>query len=85
MRKKVLTLVLGGALGFSSLAMAGELSSTDSNFLFKNNKAAAEAISSKEMRETQGKGQLLHLNVNGNKVLSGNGNKILSGNGNKIL
>ncbi len=68
MRKRVLTLVLGGALGFSSLAMAGDLTSSDSDFLFKNDKvketkAASKTISDKEMKETQGKALLnVHLN-----------------------
>ncbi len=71
MRKRVLTLVLGGALGFSSLAMAGELGSADSDFLFRNDKVEAtkveaKTISDKEMRGTQGRalvsGNVVHLN-----------------------
>jgi hypothetical protein len=58
MRTKVLTLALVCALAFSSLAMAGELSSSDSNFLFGKSQAAATTIPAQEMQNTQGK-QLL--------------------------
>ena len=80
--KIILALLFVLSLVFSPLAMAGDLTSSDSDFLFKDNKIASKTISSKEMKETQAKGQLLHIsgNLNGNKVLSGNGNKILSGN-----
>ncbi len=54
MKTKVLTLVLVGALASSSLAMAGELNSADSNFLFGKNQVAATTISAQEMQKTQG-------------------------------
>ena len=71
MNKILLTLVLAGALGLSSLAMAGSLGSADSEFLFRNDKVEAtkveaKTVSDKEMRETQGQaligGNLIHVN-----------------------
>ena len=55
MRKRVLALTLVCALAFSSLAMAGELSSSDSNFLFVRGHAAVTTIPDQEMQSTQGK------------------------------
>jgi hypothetical protein len=52
--KSVLTLVFVGALAFSSLAMASDLSSSDSGFLFGKDQVAATTISSQEMQQTQG-------------------------------
>jgi hypothetical protein len=63
--KSVLTLVLVGALAFSSLAMASDLGSSspvvasslsgsDSGFLFGKDQVAATTISSQEMQQTQG-------------------------------
>ena len=54
MNKILLTLVLAGALGFSSLAMAGQLSSHDSAFLFGSSQVAATTITNQEMQTTQG-------------------------------
>ena len=85
--RSILALVFGVSLFVSPLAMAGDLKPTDSNFLFKNkvattdnkvadtnNKAAAITISDKEMKETQGQGNLLHIHGN-----IGNGGGILNG------
>jgi hypothetical protein len=42
------------SLVFSPLAMAGELGSADSNFLFSSDQVAATTISAEEMQSTQG-------------------------------
>jgi hypothetical protein len=55
MNKSLLTLVLAGALGFSSLAMASDLSSSDSEFLFSRNQVATTTISAGEMKTTEGR------------------------------
>ena len=69
--KIILALVFMLSLVFSPLAMAGELGSADSGFLFRNDKVEAtkveaKTISDKEMRETQGRalvsGNVVHLN-----------------------
>ena len=60
MRVKVITLMLAGALFLSPLAMASDLGSADSNFLFGKDQVAATAISDQEMTQTEG--QLLGIN-----------------------
>jgi hypothetical protein len=47
-------LVLAGVLFLSPLAMAGELGSADSNFLFSSDQVAVTTISDQEMDSTQG-------------------------------
>lgn len=69
MKTKVLTLVLVGALASSSLAMAGELSSADSDFMFGKNQVAATTISAQEMQKTQG--QTLKASVNTSVTATG--------------
>jgi cytochrome b561 len=54
MNKRLLTLVLAVALGFPSLAMAGDLGSVNSEFLFGSTQVAATTISEQEMQTTQG-------------------------------
>jgi hypothetical protein len=75
MRVKLLTLVLAGALFLSPLAMAGELGSTDSDFLFSSDQVAATTISDQEMVETQGSG-LVDVNIGDVRIL--NNAKILN-------
>jgi hypothetical protein len=66
MKYKVLALVIAGVLFLSPLAMAGELSSSDTGFLFSSDQVAATAISAEEMVDTQGQalvgGNLIHVN-----------------------
>jgi hypothetical protein len=50
----MLVLVLLVSIVFSPLAMAGELGSADSDFLFSSDQVAATAISAEEMQSTQG-------------------------------
>jgi hypothetical protein len=54
MKYKVLALVMAGALFLSPLAIAGELGSSDSGFLFSSDRVAATTISADEMQSTQG-------------------------------
>jgi hypothetical protein len=51
--------VPGGAIAF--IHMASDLSSADSDFLFKSNKVAATTISDKEMKEIQIQGRPIHI------------------------
>ena len=52
--KRALVLVIAGVLFLSPLAMAGELGSSDSGFLFSSDQVAATTISAEEMQSTQG-------------------------------
>jgi hypothetical protein len=54
MKVRVLVLLMAGVLFLSPLAMAGELGSSDSNFLFSSDRVAATTISSQEMQDTAG-------------------------------
>jgi hypothetical protein len=54
--KKLFVLALAGVLFVSPFAMAGELSSADSDFLFSTEQIAVTAISAQEMQATQGEG-----------------------------
>ena len=59
MRLRILALALAyvlflSPLVLSPLAMAGELSSSDTNFLFSKNRVVATTISTQEMQDTQG-------------------------------
>ena len=51
---KLGALVLVMVLFLSPLAMAGDLGSADSNFLFSKDQATATTISNEEMQSTQG-------------------------------
>ncbi len=54
MKVRVLVLLMAGILFLSPLAMAGELGSADSKFLFSSDQVAATTISAEEMGSTQG-------------------------------
>ncbi len=54
MKVRVLVLLVAGILFLSPLAMAGDLGSADSDFLFSSEQVAATTISSEEMQSTQG-------------------------------
>ena len=54
MKLRILVLVIAGVLFLSPLAMAGELGSSDSNFLFGKDQVAATTITDQEMQATQG-------------------------------
>jgi hypothetical protein len=65
--KGLLVLVFLLSLVVSPLAMAGELGSTDSSFLFGKDQATATTISDQEMQETNG--ELLTVIVAGNEII----------------
>jgi hypothetical protein len=52
--KSVLALVLAVALLASPIAMAGELNTADSEFIFSNAQTETSTLSSTEMADTQG-------------------------------
>lgn len=52
--KSVLALVLAVGLFVSPIAMAGELNTADSEYLFSNAQTEASTLSSSEMADTQG-------------------------------
>ncbi len=54
MKVRVLVLLMAGILFLSPLAMAGDLGSADSDFLFSSEQVAATTISSGEMQDTAG-------------------------------
>ena len=53
--KRALVLVMVSVLFVCPLAMAGDLGSSDSEFLFSSEQVTATTISAKEMQDTQGK------------------------------
>ena len=53
--RSILALVLAVSLFLSPLAMAGELGSGDSGFLFSKNQVSVTTISDQEMQNTEGR------------------------------
>ncbi len=54
MKVRVLVLLMAGVLFLSPLAMAGDLGSSDSDFLFSSDQVTATTITDQEMQATQG-------------------------------
>ena len=64
--KNFFALALAVALFISPVAMAGELSSADSDFLFSTEQVASTTISAEEMTTTAGQGINVNFSANGN-------------------
>lgn len=55
MNKFVLAPILAGSFALSPLAMADDMNTADSKFLFDEGKASAKTLSHEEMKSTEGK------------------------------
>ena len=55
MKKLIISLGLVGSLALSTLSQAGNLSASEKEFIFGEKNVKAEAVSSEEMKKTEGK------------------------------